>query len=166
MKTKTKGFWNPIQGRVKTKGFSNPIRKKPLKAYIAGPLCTKPERDFLERIDRLCKKLGIRTFLPHRDCGLWKSMKDVKRIAKGDLDGFKDCNLLIASLNGFNIGAGTAWEIGYAHAKGIPVIAVKTDRKLKESIEEISAIIMGTTKITTSFKELERGIKKLIHHLR
>ena len=164
MKTKTKGFWNPIQGRVKTKGFSNPIRKKPLKAYIAGPLCTKPERDFLEKIDRLCKKLGIRTFLPHRDCGLWKSMKDAKRIAKGDLKGFKGCSLLIASLNGFNIGAGTAWEMGYAHAKAIPVIAVKTDRKLKESIEEISAIIVGTAKITTSLKELEGEIKKLIHH--
>ncbi|HLD37078.1 MAG TPA: nucleoside 2-deoxyribosyltransferase [Candidatus Nanoarchaeia archaeon] len=135
-----------------------------VKAYIAGPLCTKPERDFLEKIDRLCKKLGIRTFLPHRDCGLWKSMKDAKRIAKGDLKGFKGCSLLIASLNGFNIGAGTAWEMGYAHAKAIPVIAVKTDRKLKESIEEISAIIVGTAKITTSLKELEGEIKKLIHH--
>ncbi|MBI2046662.1 nucleoside 2-deoxyribosyltransferase [Candidatus Pacearchaeota archaeon] len=153
MKTKTKGFWNPIQGKVNIRS---------LKAYIAGPLCTRPERDFLERIDRLCKKLGIRTFLPHRDCGLWKSMKDVKRIAKGDLDGFKDCDFLIASLNGFNIGAGTAWEMGYAHAKGIPVIAIKTDRKLKESIEEISAIIMGMTKITTSLGELERGIKRII----
>src|SRR3989338_10762073 len=125
-------------------------KARSVKAYIAGPLCTKPERDFLERIDKICKKYKLKTFLPHRDCGLWKSMKDIKRIAKGDLDGFKDCNLLIASLNGFNIGAGTAWEMGYAHAKGIPVIAVKTDRKLEKSIEEISAIIMGITKITTS----------------
>ncbi len=142
------------------------VKTEGVKAYIAGPLCAKPERDFLEKIDRLCKKLGIRTFLPHRDCGLWKGMKDIRRIAKGDLNGFKDCNLLIASLNGFNIGAGTAWEMGYASAKGIPVIAIKTGRKLKDSIEEISAIIMGTTKITTSLKEMEREIKNLIHHPR
>ena len=152
MKTKTKGFWNPI------------LRKKP-KAYIAGPLCTKPEREFLERIEQICRKHKLKTFLPHRDCGLWKSMKDVKRIAEGDLNGFKDCDFLIASLNGFNIGAGTAWEMGYAHAKGMPVIAVKTDRKVKESIEEISAIIMGTTKIATSLKELEGEIKRLIQRL-
>src|SRR3989344_6398185 len=112
-----------------------------MKVYIAGPLCTEAERKFLEYIDLMCKKLGLKTFLPHRDCGLWKSMKDVKKIAYGDLKGFENCNFLIANLNGFNIGAGTAWEMGYAYSKGIPIIALKTDRKLAESIEDISAII-------------------------
>lgn len=136
--------------------------KKQKKVYIAGPLCTKPERAFVEKIDKLCRKLKLKTFLPHRDCGLWKNLKDTKRIAKGDLDGFKNCKFLIANLNGFNVGAGTAWEMGYAHAKKIPVIAIKTDRKVKNSIEELSAIIVGTTKIVTSFKELGEEIKKLI----
>ncbi|MBM3233798.1 hypothetical protein FJZ19_01760 [Candidatus Pacearchaeota archaeon] len=135
------------------------------RVYIAGPLCTQEERNFLEKIDELCKKLGLETFLPHRDCGLWKSMKDIKRIARGDLKGFKNCKFLIASLNGFNVGAGTAWEMGYAYSKKIPVIAIKTDRKPEESIEEISAIIAGTTKITTSLNELESEIKKLVKSL-
>ncbi len=137
-----------------------------MKAYIAGPLCTKEERDFVEKIDKLCRKFGIKTFLPHRECGLWENrkenIKEAKRIAEGDLKGFTGCNLLIASLNGFNIGAGTAWEMGYAFANKIPIIAIKTDRKPDESLEEISAIIFGTTKITTSFEELEEEIRKLI----
>ena len=133
-----------------------------MKAYIAGPLCTEKEREFLEIIDNLCKKLGIETFLPHRDCGLWKSLNDVKKIAKGDLEGFKDCRLVIANLNGFNIGAGTAWEMGYAYANKIPVIAIKTDRKPEESIEEISAIIYGTTDILGSLEDLEKHLKKVI----
>lgn len=132
------------------------------KVYIAGPLCSEHEREFLEKIDKLCKKLGLETFLPHRECGLWKQGVSVKEIAKGDLQGFQDCSLFIACLNGFNIGAGTAWEMGYAYAKGIPIVAIKTDRKPEESIEEISAIISGLTKITTSFGELEREIKKII----
>ena len=136
--------------------------KTKFRVYVAGPLCTQEERNFLEKIDKICKKHGFETFLPHRDCGLWKSMKDVKRIAKGDLKGFDNCKLVIASLNGFNVGAGTAWEMGYAHAKKIPVIAIKTDRKPEESIEEISAIIAGTTKITTSFDELEEEIKNIV----
>lgn len=135
--------------------------KNKVKVYIAGPLCTEQERKFLEKLDKICRKLGLETFLPHRDCGLWKSMKDVKKIANGDLKGFDDCKFLVASLNGFNVGAGTAWEMGYAYANKIPIIAIKTDRKPEESIEEISAIIMGTTKITTSLEELEREIKKL-----
>jgi nucleoside 2-deoxyribosyltransferase len=136
-----------------------------LKAYIAGPLCTKPERDFLKKIDKICKRLKIDTFLPHRECGLWREGVNVKKIAKGDLKGFENCDFLIASLNGFNVGAGTAWEMGYAYAKNIPIIAIKTDRKPEESIEEISAIISGLTKIITSFKELEEEIKRLIKSL-
>jgi len=136
--------------------------KAKIKVYIAGPLCTERERDFLEKIDRLCKKLGLETFLPHRDCGLWKSMKDVKRIAEGDLKGFGGCRLVVANLNGFNVGAGTAWEMGYAYARKIPVIAIKTDKKPEESLEEISAIIYGTTKISASLEELEKELREMI----
>lgn len=133
-----------------------------MKVYIAGPLCIEKEREFLEIIDEICKKLKLKTFLPHRDCGLWKSMKDVERIAKGDLDGFKDCKLLIAVLNGFNIGAGTAWEMGYAYANKIPIIAIKTDRKPEECIDDISAIIYGTTEILTSLEELKEWLRRFV----
>ena len=88
-----------------------------MKVYLAGPLCFENERKFLEKIDKICEKLGLKTFIPHRDCGLWKNMGDTKKISKGDLRGFANCDFLIASLNGFNVGAGTAWEIGYAYAK-------------------------------------------------
>jgi len=139
--------------------------KDKVKCYIAGPLCNQEERDFLEKIDLICKTLGVDTFLPHRECGLWKEGKNVKEIGLGDLKGFEDCDFLIANLNGFNVGAGTAWEMGYAYAKKIPVIAIKTDRNPKNSIEEISAIIYGLTKITTSLGELEEETKKLVKRL-
>lgn len=130
--------------------------------YIAGPLCTEKERKKVEEIDSLCKELGLKTFLPHRDAGLWKEGKSFEEIAKGDLKGFEKCGLVIANLNGFNVGAGTAWEMGYAHAKGIPVIGIKTDRKVEESVEEISAIILGVTKIVTSMEELREELKEII----
>lgn len=136
-----------------------------MKVYIAGPLCTEKERDFVEEIDKICKDFNLQTFLPHRDCGLWKDFSDTKKIAKGDLDGFKNCDFVIASLNGFNVGAGTAWEMGYAHAKEIEVIGIKTDKKVEESIEELSAIIVGTTKIVSSFEELKEEMEKLIKRL-
>jgi len=133
-----------------------------MKVYLAGPLCTKVERENMEKIDEICKELGLRTFLPHRDCGLWKNMKDTKRIAEGDIKGFEECGLLIANLNGFGISPGTAWEMGYAHAKGIPVIGIKTDKKIDKSIGEMSAIIVGSTKIVNSIPSLKKEIKILI----
>ena len=133
-----------------------------MKVYIAGNLSIKSERDFLEKIDKVCKGFGLKTFLPHRDVGFWEDLKNVKKVLKKDLEGFKGCNLLIASLNGFNLGAGTAWEMGYAYAKNIPIIAIKTDRKIEDSIEEISAIVAGTTKIVTSLNDLKKEAKNFV----
>ena len=137
-----------------------------MKVYIAGPLCTEQDREFVEKLAKICKRLGLETFLPHRDGGLWKSIKDTKKIAEADLKGFENCDFVIASLNGFNIGAGTAWEMGYAYSREIPIIAIKTDRKIEESIEELSAIIAGTTKITTNLENLEQEIRKMTKKIR
>lgn len=133
-----------------------------MKVYIAGPLCHEKEREFVEKIDKLCKKLGLDTFLPHREVGLWKDGVDFKKIAMEDIKGFDGCKLVVANLNGFNVGAGTAFEMGYAYSKKIPIIGIKTDRKIEDSIEELSAVIIGTTKITTSFEELEKELKKFL----
>lgn len=136
-----------------------------MKAYLAGPLCSKMERDYMEKLDSICKELGVDTFLPHRDCGLWKEGIEFKEIAEQDIKGFEKCDFLIANLNGFNIGAGTAWEMGYAEAKNIPVIAIKTDKKLSESVEGMSAIILGITKIVTNTENLKIKIEELIKRL-
>lgn len=134
-----------------------------MKVYIAGKIRTSIEREFLEEVDRLCKKLGFETFLPHRDVGLVKDMRDVKRIFEGDIvKGFKDVKLVIAVLDGLHVGAGTAWELGYAYARGIKTIGIKTDESVEEALEYLSAIIVGSMKIVTSMKELEAQLKNII----
>jgi len=131
------------------------------KIYIAGKLRTESERKFLEKIDFICKEMGFETFLPHREIGLADSMKDVDRIFKGDIiRGFKDCNLIIAILNGLHVGAGTAWELGYAYAKGIKSIGIKTDESVEAGLEYLSAIIIGSTKIVGSIEELIKELEK------
>ncbi len=133
------------------------------KAYIAGKLCTKLEREFLDKIAKICEKLGITTFLPHRDVGLCKGMEDVKRTFKGDIkEGFKKCNMVVVVLDGLHIGAGTSWELGYAYAMGIPIIGLKTDEPVEDALDYLSPIIIASTKIVTSLKELEKELKKLI----
>jgi nucleoside 2-deoxyribosyltransferase len=133
-----------------------------MKAYIAGKLGTGSEKEFLESIAKICEKNKIKTFLPHRDVGICKGMKDVKRTFEGDITkGFKDCNLVIADLNGLHVGAGTAWELGYAYAKGIPAIGIKTDEPIEEALDYLSSIIIASTKIVTSLEEFEKELKKI-----
>jgi nucleoside 2-deoxyribosyltransferase len=136
------------------------IKLMKIKVYIAGKLRTKEERKFLEKIASLCEKKGFDTFLPHRDVGLAKGIKDIKKIFNGDIiNGFKDCKLIIAVLEGLHVGAGTAWELGYAYAKKIPAIGIKTDEKFEDALEYLSAILIGSMKIVSSFRQLEDELK-------
>ena len=132
-----------------------------MKIYIAGPLCSEKERKFLEEIDKECKKLGFQTFLPHRDCGLYKDIEDIGKIAKKDVEEIYKCDLMIGVLNGICVGAGTAWEMGFMQALDKKVIGLKTDRKVNESIGEISAVILGNTEIVDSIEKLKEKLTEI-----
>lgn len=134
-----------------------------MKIYIAGPLCSEENRKSLEEIDKICKDLGFETFLPHRDAGLYEGDENkIKEISQRDLEEIKKCDLMIGVLNGVCVGAGTAWEMGYAQAIDKKVIGLKTDRKIQESIGDISVIITGQVNIVESIEELRDELKKLI----
>jgi len=132
-----------------------------MKIYIAGKLGKESELELLERIDELCKSLGFETFLPHRDVGLAKSIEDVDYIFKGDIEqGFKDICLVVAVLEGLHVGAGTAWELGYAYARGIPAIGIKTDESISDALGYLSAIVIGSMPIVKSLEELKEKLSE------
>ena len=134
--------------------------KNQKKIYIAGPLCEEKTRQFLEEIDKICKELGFETFLPHRDAGLYDGDESkIKEISNIDVQEIKDCDLMVGILDGIYVGAGTAWEMGYAQAIGKKVIGLKTDKKIKDSIPDISVIIAGCVNLVESLEELKENLK-------
>ncbi|NCN98876.1 hypothetical protein COU62_03895 [Candidatus Pacearchaeota archaeon CG10_big_fil_rev_8_21_14_0_10_35_219] len=134
-----------------------------MKAYIAGKLGTESEKKLLVDVDKLCKSLGVKTFLPHRDVGLAESIEDVDRIFRGDIEeGFKGVGLVIAMLDGLHVGAGTSWELGYAYAKKIPAIGLKTDESPEDALEYLSSILIASMTIVNDLDKLKEEIKKLI----
>lgn len=134
-----------------------------MKIYIAGKVRTESEQELLEEVNKMCEGLGFETFLPHRDVGLVKDMGDVKRIFEGDIvSGFKDVDLVVAVLDGLHVGAGTAWELGYAYAKGIPAIGLKTDESVEEGLEYLSAILVGSMEIVKSIDDLKKRLIKFL----
>ncbi len=50
-----------------------------------------------------------------------------RRVMERCRDALDGCVLVVALLDGPQVDDGTAWEIGYAHARGLPVIGVRTD---------------------------------------
>ncbi len=133
------------------------------KVYVAGKLCDNEEREFLEKVAEVIEGEGFETFLPHRDVGLARGIEDAEKIFNGDIiEGLKDCSFVVAVLNGLHVGAGTSWELGYAYAKGIPAIGIKTDEPIEDAIEYLSAIIIHSTKVVSSIDELKKEVRKLI----
>ena len=133
-----------------------------MRIYIAGKIGTENEKNLLEEVDKLCKSLGFETFLPHRDVGIVQGMSDVDRIFKGDIiEGFKDIKLVIAVLDGLHVGAGTAWELGYAYANKIPAIGLKMDEGIEDALEYLSSILIGSMQIVMSLEKLKEELKKI-----
>lgn len=127
-----------------------------MKVYIAGKLSTASERDTLARLARLCEALGFETFLPHREVGLFYEKKQVDSIFKGDiLEGMQQADLVVACLDGLHVGAGTAWELGYAYARGIPCVGIKTDEPVEEALDYLSPILVASMNMVSSEKALK-----------
>jgi nucleoside 2-deoxyribosyltransferase len=138
-----------------------------MKIYLAGKLGTENEREILEKVESLCKSLGFETFLPHRDVGIARDMSSVPKIFAGDIKrGFRNVDLVVAILDGLHVGAGTAWELGYAYAKGIPAIGLKTDEPIADALEYLSAILIGSMKIVNSLELLEKELLVIKSNLR
>lgn len=92
--------------------------------YFAGPLFTAAERAFNLELERRLAGEGFTVFLPQRECD---GLSEPERIFRKCLEGIDCADVVTAILDGTDADSGTAWEAGYAFARGIPVVGVRTD---------------------------------------
>lgn len=119
--------------------------------YVAGPLFDEGERWWLERVEEVVVAAGFSTFLPHRD-NPSKTASNVEEIFRSNRANLDACAFVVASLNGLTTDDGTAWEIGYAHARGRPIIGIHTDWRSRFPDEVVNLMI-------------ERSLAHLVHSL-
>ncbi|MAS36549.1 MAG: nucleoside 2-deoxyribosyltransferase [Anaerolineaceae bacterium] len=133
-----------------------------MRAYIAGPLFNEGERWFDEQIDAIARQAGLDTFLPHRDGGEAVKDGDTNEIFKVDVAEIDRADLVIANLNGAAIDDGTAWEMGYAYAKGKQLIGVYTDARLSFRGQVVNLMLeKSCAAVVRSLDELEAVLKAL-----
>jgi len=128
-----------------------------MKVYIAGPLFDKKAEKILNEIDRICKELGLDTFLPARDAGRFEK-GDSKPFFKKDSEEIDNCQIMIAYLNWKGISSGTAWEIGYAYAKGVPVIAYVEDLKSAGEYDRLCVMCFNSVELVDSLEKLKEKL--------
>lgn len=103
-----------------------------MRVYLAGPLFNVAERRFLAALrDDLEALPGVRALWPgdfFKDVDLDALGEAAKtHIFQGCLAGLTGCDLVVAWLDGTQVDDGTAWELGHAYARGLPVWGLRTD---------------------------------------
>jgi nucleoside 2-deoxyribosyltransferase len=105
-----------------------------IKAYLAAPLFNERERDFNASLAQMLS-VHCDIFLPQRDGlllaellanGIPQEVAET-RIFERDQLALKECDILVAVLDGAHIDEGVAFEIGFAHARGCLCLGLQSD---------------------------------------
>ena len=108
--------------------------------YIAGPFFTDKERAFLKIVIESAKEvfpneeffIPMEHFIPNGEN--LSNNEWAEAVFKMDVEVLNKCNRVIAAYSGLYSDTGTAWEIGYAYAKGITVNLIIPPEVFKEEM--------------------------------
>jgi nucleoside 2-deoxyribosyltransferase len=92
--------------------------------YLAGPLFTDAELAFNLALATRLRAAGHAVFLPQQQCEGLASPRD---IFSACVNGLSGSQIVVAVLDGADADSGTCWECGYACAKGMKVVGLRTD---------------------------------------
>jgi nucleoside 2-deoxyribosyltransferase len=97
------------------------------KLYLAGPLFTLAEQSFNAELARFLESQGFEVWLPqeHEPRG-----NTAAAIFAMDVEALDWADMVVACMDGPDPDSGTAWECGYAYAKGKPIVCYRTDFRI------------------------------------
>jgi len=135
--------------------------------YLAGPLFTQAEQAWLRTVKAELIGHG------HEVCWPFELFKDgqiaqwgpiaPRRIMERCRDALDGATSVVAWLDGTQVDDGTAWEIGYAHARGKAVHGIRTDSRQSgdTSHSVVNAMVEAScVSISRSISELLLALKR------
>lgn len=125
-----------------------------MRIYFAAPLFSDAERQYNREVAGLFVDAGHSVFLPQRDGfegmdavfeldHVETSEDALVEIFELDREEVLGADVVTAVLDGQVPDEGVAVEMGIAHEHDIPVIGLKTDRRIFAHDEELNAMLVG-----------------------
>ena len=110
--------------------------------YLAGPLFTSPERDWNDGLAARLTSGGHDVYLPQAHPALERTGR---AIFQKDLEGLDWADGVVAIMDGPDPDSGTAWECGYAYARGKSVVLFRSDFRGSGDTRDIpyNAMLIG-----------------------
>lgn len=116
-----------------------------MKVYLAGPLFGVAEREFNQRLAELitAKAADIEVFVPQLEAAkLADDDQFMKQMFHRCIEALDSSDAVLAVMDGSDSDSGTCIECGYAFARGIPIVGVRTDLRASE-VEGLNLMVAG-----------------------
>lgn len=104
----------------------DPVAPGDGRVYLAAPFFDLGQRWIVEEARSLLLEMGVHVFSPLHDVGPGPG----NLVAPQDLAGLDGTDAVLAILNGADVG--TVFEVGYAVAKGLPVVALAQNMRAED----------------------------------
>jgi len=119
------------------------------KVYLAGPFFTLAQLWLVEQAQRNLSDLGLDVFSPYHRVGHGTADEVVEK----DLDAIRQADIVFAI--GDALDSGTIYEVGYARARGIPVVFYAENESEGDlKMMEGSGCILSADYVTAIYKTL------------
>jgi len=124
--------------------------------YLAAPLFSEAERTYNSRIAALLRENLFEVYLP-QDAGDDSAARgnDIhERLFAQNVHALERADIVVSIIDGADADSGTAWEMGYAHALGKPIIALRTDFRCVGVSEKVNLMLEQSATVVTTPEEL------------
>ena len=128
--------------------------------YLAGPLFSEAERNWNIRIAEYLRSYAYDVYLPQEigDSSASRGLDEHLEIFTRNLSTLDTSDFVVAVIDGADADSGTAWEMGYANAKGVPVYALRTDFRMVGATEHVNLMLEQSAVVTWSLEELRDAL--------
>lgn len=100
--------------------------------YLAASVFSSFDRERNGAVAEEIREIGFDVFMPQSVRTATGERPPASTIFRECVDGVDRCDLIVALVDGPDVDSGTAFELGYGHARGKPSIAVRTDYRSAE----------------------------------
>ena len=137
-------------------------RKKSRKqVYLAAPLFSDAERNYNILLRDLLVANGFPVYLPQETGESTGGPERDRAIFESHIAALDRASCVVAVCDGADTDSGTAWEIGYACAREIPVVALSTDRRGAWSGRKTNLMIRQSTEPARTVEEVLAALGRL-----
>ncbi|MDI6899767.1 MAG: nucleoside 2-deoxyribosyltransferase [Methanolinea sp.] len=129
--------------------------------YLAAPLFSAAERRYNAHLRDILTAHFFSVFLPQEagDDSSHRDEESQKAIFSRCCREIAESDIVVAVIDGADADSGTSWEMGYAYARGIPVVALRTDFRRAGMHEHVNLMLEQSSRVVRNEEELLQVLK-------